>query len=112
MFGLFRRMRPCHRDDDPQRLERPGRPCRGAGEGERHDDQGCEAEAAGHRGKYTVGTAPSFKGRDQSPYLLALCTLTSGGFRMPGRVMRWRIVGRDSLDMGGSETGLPDLADL
>ena len=45
-------------------------------------------------------------------YLLALCTLTNEGFRMPGRVMRCRIVGRDSLAMGGSEIGLPDPADL
>src|SRR4051812_2501165 len=42
---------------------------------------------------------------------LALCTLTSAGFRTPGRVIRWRPVGRFCFVNARSFTGFPILED-
>ena len=54
-------------------------------------------------------TPPQQMGIVQSS--LALCTLMSVGFLIPGRVIRWRPVGRIVFVKGRMLTGFPDRAD-
>jgi hypothetical protein len=45
---LIRGGQPCDRDDEPQGLQRPGRPCRGASEGEEDERHRSDAETTDH----------------------------------------------------------------
>ena len=61
MFDLVRRGQPCDRDNEPQRLERPGRSRRPACECEHEDGRRREAETTNHREQYTTHVAPPFR---------------------------------------------------
>ena len=47
-FDLIRRGQPCDGDDQPQGLQRPGRPRRCASQGEHDEGHGSEAETTDH----------------------------------------------------------------